>query len=91
MAFRFAKIFFHKHINSVYGTYSSSSEHNPTSHTLLCRSSSQKVAKIKEKEKLMEMFTPKIKFNILKDNFQKTFELMSEFANDYACIKGEQN
>ncbi|CAK8562181.1 unnamed protein product [Lathyrus sativus] len=83
--------------NSASGAYSSSSnpqmsiEHDPSSPTLSRRPIGQKAAKRKEKEKLMEMSsTPNVKYDSLKDDFKKKFDLMSMFARDYARIEGEK-
>lgn len=75
----------------VYGSYSSPSnpsiamscEYNLPSRTLLRRPIGQKTARRKEKEKFVEMSTPKVKLNASEDDIQI-------FARDYARIEGEK-
>ncbi|KEH18295.1 no-apical-meristem-associated carboxy-terminal domain protein [Medicago truncatula] len=72
------------------GEYSSSSnpptptsEYNPPLRPL-----GQKAAKRKEKEKLVEKYTHK--FDALKNDLNKKFEIMSGFTHDCACIESEK-
>ncbi|XP_058772007.1 glutathione S-transferase T3-like [Vicia villosa] len=84
--------------NSASGAYSSSSnpptptssEYNPSSPTLLRRPIGQKEAKRKEKEKIVEMSTPDVKYEEFKDEFKKKTDLMSVFAQDYTRIESER-
>ena len=76
--------------NSASGAYSTSSnpptstsEYNPPQRPI-----SQKAAKRKGKEKLVEIST--LKFDTLKDEFNKKFEIMSEFAHDYARFESDK-
>ncbi|XP_024628620.1 glutathione S-transferase T3-like [Medicago truncatula] len=76
--------------NSASGAYSASSnpptptsEYNPPQRPI-----GQKVAKRKGKEKLVEISTPK--FDTLKDDFNKKYELMSGFVRDYARFESEK-
>ncbi|XP_058773981.1 uncharacterized protein LOC131648219 [Vicia villosa] len=67
-----------------------SSEYNPPSPTLLRRPIGQKAAKRKEKEKMVEMSTPNVKYDKFKYEFKKKTDLMSVFAQDYARIESEK-
>jgi len=76
--------------NSASGAYSASSnpptptsEYNPPQRPI-----GQKAAKRKGKEKVVEISTAK--FDALKDDFNKKFELMSKFARDYARFESEK-